>query len=233
MELKHPYPGVREGESVTFGGNQRKNQDRLLRRCGCGVICAADLLLYLHRYHPDCRIPPFRSVPESGPLTQAQYDALTRRLRRGYFPLAYPFGLNGLTLTAGLNGFFRRYGIPYTARWGAGGVGLWSAAGTMLEQDLPVILAVGPNFPRFWEKHPLRLYRGETAPFAPAGRVRAHFLTVTAMDGTWLQVSSWGKCYRISRAEFEGYIRQHSSGLVSNLVCLRRVERKGGLAHER
>ncbi|MGM9661862.1 MAG: hypothetical protein ACI3WR_02080 [Oscillospiraceae bacterium] len=225
MELQHPYPGVGKGEGVSYGGDQRRCGDGVMRRCGCGVVCAADLLLYLHRHHPGCRMAPFRSVPEEGPLTQQQYDALTRRLRRGYFPLVYPFGLNGLTLAAGLNLFFRRYGVPYTARWGAGRGRLWQAAGEMLAQDLPVILAVGPNLPRFWEKQSLRLYRGQTPPYVPAGRVRAHFLTVTAMDGEWLRISSWGAAYHLRRAEFEDYVRRYSSGLVSDLLYLRPAAR--------
>lgn len=232
MELAHPYPGVRTERGVTYGGDQRRCDDAVMRRCGCGVVCAADLLLYLHRWHPDCRVPPLQSLPEDGVLSQRQYDALTRRLRRRCFPLCAPFGLNGPALAAGLGLFFRRWGIPYTARWGAPRAALWQSVEEMLARDLPVILAVGPDLPRLWEQRSLRLYRGGTPPYAPAGRVRAHFLTVTAMEGDWLRVSSWGKRYQLRRSEWEDYARRCSGSLTSNVLCLRPAARSGKAAAE-
>ena len=46
-ELRRPWPAVREGESLSYGGNQNWFSDENFRRCGCGVIACADALLYL------------------------------------------------------------------------------------------------------------------------------------------------------------------------------------------
>lgn len=219
MELRNPYPTVEAGGTRSFGGDQRQSRDRVMRRCGCGVIAAADLLLYLSRFHPDCAIPLPDTAGEE-PLTQERYDALTQWLRRRYFPLLYPVGIHGPTLALGLNRLFRQNGIPYTARWGVPRAVLFETMDEMLRQDLPVIFSVGPNFPRVWKRERLAMRRTDTG--GEAG-VRAHYMVVTAMDEKSLTVSSWGRQYTISRAAYLRYIRCSSSALVSNLLWLRKT----------
>lgn len=216
MELKHPYPTVMTARGVRYGGDQRLSGDAVLRCCGCGVIAATDLLRYLSRWHDDCRIPALTAMEEGDALTQEQYDELTRRLRR-YFPLLYPTGINGLGLALGLNRVFRRRNIPYTARWGVPRAVLFERIEAQLRQDLPVILAVGPNFPCLWRREKLTMRRCDTG--GETG-VRAHFMAVTALDETHLTVSSWGGRYRIRRSDLSLYLRRHSSALVTNLLWL-------------
>lgn len=218
MELKHPYIGVMTANGVSFGGDQRRSADPVVRRCGCGLVAVTDLLLYLSRYHPDCAIPSL-AAPEGEALTQQRYDALTLRLRR-YFPLLYPTGIPGFLLAAGLNRLFRRWHLPYAARWGVPPAVLFETVEEMLRQDLPVILAVGGNFPCIWRKDRLPMRREGGGA---AAAVRAHYVTVTAMDGDTLTVSSWGKKYTISRRAYSRYVRQSSSALVSNLLYLRKT----------
>ena len=152
MKLRHSYPAVAGAKGVTFGGDQRASTDAVMRRCGCGIVAAADLLLYLHRHHPDCFLPPLRNAPMQRPLAQAEYDRLLGHLRARYFPIVYPFGTNGAALAHGLNRIYRRCGVPYRARWGVSADRFWKTMEQMLEDDLPVILAVGMNFPKVWAK---------------------------------------------------------------------------------
>lgn len=215
MELRNPYPAIDAG---SFGGDQRRSADPVMRRCGCGVIAATDLLLYLGRYHPGCALPSLTALGDEA-LTQERYDALTRRLRRRYFPLLYPVGIHGPTLALGLNRLFRQNGIPYTAHWGVPKAVLFETMEEMLRQDLPVIFSVGPNFPQVWKQE--RLFMRQTDSGGKAG-VRAHYMVVTAMDEKTLTVSSWGRQYIISRSDYLRYIRCSSSALVSNLLWLRK-----------
>lgn len=218
MELKHPYPGVKTASGLSFGGDQRRSADAIMRRCGCGVVAVTDLLLYLSRYHPDCAMPSLTALGDEA-LTPQHYDALTLRLRRRYFPLLYPTGIPGFLLAAGLNRLFRRWHLPYAARWGVPQAVLFETVEEMLRQDIPVILAVGGNFPCVWRKDRLPMRREGGG----AAAVRAHYVTVTAMDGDTLTVSSWGKKYTISRRAYSRYVRQSSSALVSNLLYLRKT----------
>ncbi len=218
MELRNPYPKVVTAQGVSCGGNQKCSRSTVMRRCGCGVVAAADLLLYLHRWHGACHIHPLGKKGEDVCLAQEDYEKLTSRLRRKYLPLIDPVGINGLTLSLGLNRLFRRWNVPYAARWGVPRALFWESMEEMLRQDLPVILAVGPNFPEFWKKETLPMrQREKEKPVA----VRAHYVVVTAMDGRSLTVSSWGKQYEIDRLAYSRYVRRHSSPLVSNLLWLR------------
>lgn len=218
MELRNPYPCVSMPSGISFGGSQKWSSDTAMRRCGCGVIAAADLLLYLHRWHDGCAIPSLGNAGEDRCLTPSEYEKLTSSLRERYLPLIYPVGINGLTLMLGINRLFRRWDIPFTARWGVPWGVFWETMEEMLRQDLPVILAVGPNFPELWKNENLSMMRKDNEK--PAA-VRAHYVVVVGMDEKKLIVSSWGRKYEIDRLEYSRYVRQHSSPLVSNLLWLR------------
>ena len=85
---------------------------------------------------------------------------------------------------------------------------------------MPVILAIGSNLPAFWEQHKLKLYRKRGDTYIAVTSVAGHYVTVTGMDETWLQISSWGKEYHIQRQEFVEYGKRHSTFLVHNVLTL-------------
>jgi len=147
---------------------------------------------------------------------------LLQFLRSKYFPLLYPVGMNGITLALGLNRVFRKNGLALRANWDMSEAKLWKRMEEMLLRDIPVILSIGPNFPRLWKKGKGTLYRLENGEQRAAGSVRAHYVTVTGMDEGWLKVSSWGKEYYLSREEYEHFRSATSSALVSNIVYIRR-----------
>ena len=218
-ELKHEYPGViLEGGTRSYGGNQMLSPDKVMRRCGCGIVAAADLLLYLHRYHKPLAL--YGGLPEE--LTQGEYEELLQSLRRKYFPLFYPVGMNGVALALGLNSIFRKNGLSLTARWDMSEAKLWTRMEEMLLRDMPVILSIGPNFPKLWKKGKETLYRLDNGEQRAVTQTRAHYVTVTGMDAQWLRISSWGKEYYLSREEYERFRADFSSALVSNIVYIRR-----------
>lgn len=218
-ELKHEYPGViLEGGARSYGGNQMLSPDKVMRRCGCGIVAAADLLLYLHRYHKPLAL--YGGLPEE--LTQGEYEELLQSLRRKYFPLFYPVGMNGVALALGLNCIFRKNGLSLSARWDMSEAKLWTRMEEMLHRDMPVILSIGPNFPKLWKKGKETLYRLDNGEQRAVTQTRAHYVTVTGMDEKWLRISSWGKEYYLSREEYERFRADFSSALVSNIVYIRR-----------
>lgn len=223
MKLMHSYPAVAGTGGGSFGGNQRASSDPVMQRCGCGVVAAADLLLYLHFWHEDCYFSPLRSVRAEQPLRQEQYDKLLARLRQKYIPLVHPFGTNGFTLAAGLNRFFKRCAVPCRACWGVPSALFWETMEQMLEEDIPVILSVGMNFPKVWEKKTLNFYHASGEMPTVSNRVRAHFVVVTGLDKEWMEISTWGKLRYIRRTEYETFRRQHSGTLLSNLLYVRKI----------
>lgn len=219
--LKNKFISVRHNGAASYGGSQTFSENGAMRRCGCGAVSSADLILYLARYHDDCRIDSLPPELLADVIDERVYDDFSLRLIKKYMPIIPPFGMNGLTLVLGLELFFLRHGIPLRASWGVRRDRLWERISEMLSADIPVILSIGPNFPRVWEKSKASLYKKGTAgELFPACTVNAHFLTVTGMDDDWLQVSSWGKQFYISRKEYEQYVTAHSNGLLCSIVVL-------------
>lgn len=216
--LKHPYISVKKDDTVSFGGRQQWSARRDLQTCGCGAVAMTDLVLYLSRYH-GCE---GAELPEPAPL--AEYDRLCSALQRKYLPMVQPFGIIGPTLAAGISLYCKLHHIPLRAYWGVRVKHIWTAMADMLDRDLPVIFSVGQNVPRVWQRQKLNLYKQTgSGVYTAVSRVNAHYMTVTAMDDTWLTVSSWGKQFYIHRGEYEQYGKQHSIALVNNLVWLKAI----------
>lgn len=218
-ELQNPYISVAYSGPPSFGGDQQRCDDHVLQRCGCGVIAALDLLLYLNRWHCDVYIPEFSGLAGTSPLLQTDYEQALEMLHRAYLPLFYPFGTNGLALSLAMNRFFKRHRLPYKARWSVPKAELWQRMEAMLQQDIPVILAVGPNFPRFWQKKRANFCRATPeGSFVPTVSAMAHFVTATGLDGEWITLSSWGSRYYMSREEFARYTRECSNSLLCSIL---------------
>ena len=98
----------------------------------------------------------------------------------------------------------------------------------MLEQDIPVILAVGPSFPRFWRKTGACFCRpAAEGAYIPAVSARAHFVTDTGMDDEWVELSSWGCRYYLSRKEYERYTKECSNSLLCSILSIKHKKADG------
>ena len=224
FQLKNPYVSVLNGAIISYGGNQMRLENKTERTVGCGVVAALDLVLYLSRYHIASAQSEIKSLlPDTWPLEQWKYQSFIRLFRKKYFPLIPGHGINGLSLALGLDRIFIKYRMPFRAVWGVPYTKLWSSIREMLEQDLPVVFSVGPNFPAFWRHEKLRLFVQRTdGSFVPGPQTHAHYVTITGMDDQWLQIASWGRRYYIDRTEYISYVREHSTRLVSNILYIRK-----------
>lgn len=220
IALKNPFPSIKKGSELSYGGCQSWLSGETAQKSGCGLVAAADLLIYLHRYG-GCDARFFQRLPEEDPIPAEIYDYYAGLLRKRYFPLARSFGLNAFLLAIGMNRFFRDNGLSPRARWGVPERSFWPSIGSMLARDIPVILCVGINFPLPWGKEQLSFYsRQQSGEYRRTAAAHAHYVTVTGMDEEWLRVSSWGREYHIRRDEYDRYRKEHSCGLYSNILCL-------------
>ncbi len=224
-ELKHNYISVSSGLGQSYGGNQMRSGSSVISSCGCGLVAALDVLLYLYRYHGGGQVDEFSAMQLDGVISLTEYEHGLRWLNRRYFPLIPRFGMNGITLAVGMNAFFLRHKMPFRAVWGVRESRLWSSIDVMLEQDIPVIMAVGPNFPRFWQKNNASFYaKRSDGSYASAASTRAHFVIVTGTDDEWVRISSWGRMYFINKKEFSQYVHANSINFLSSIL---RIENKG------
>ena len=92
----------------------------------------------------------------------------------------------------------------------------------MLAEDIPVIMAVGPNFPFFWQNNRTVLYtKDDAGNYHPSSSTTAHYVTVTGLDEGWAQISSWGRLLYINRAEFDEYTKKHSACFLCSILYIK------------
>lgn len=233
--LLHPYPSVKTGAELTYGGNQTLSDHALIKTCGCGVVAALDLVIYLSLRQHICG----KAASDEPPIPLSLYNRYLYTLSRKYFPLIPRFGMNGLVLIAGLNRLFRVLSMPYTAEWKISEQKMARRIAEQLERDIPVILAIGPNFPCVWRQNRLTLYKkDEQGGYREYSSAKAHYVTVTGIDKDWMRISSWGKELYISRAEYGSYVETYSTSILSNIVYIhsvsedKRTENGGNDSHE-
>lgn len=221
LKLKHPYISVTDADGRSYGGNQMRAEKSAIIKCGCGPVAALDMLLYLNAFH-DITIPFFKGLDASAEISNEDYQRLLRRFIKTCLPIIPPIGMNGISLMNGVNLFFLKNKMPYSARWGVAGKSTISVIEAMLNDDIPVIMAIGPNFPKLWGDYKLSMYAGQQGEaLYRAAETNAHFVTVTGIDDELMQVSSWGKKYYIYLNEFKSYVKRHSLSFFSSILYVR------------
>lgn len=224
--LKYPYLSVKTQTEKSYGGSQNWSSSRIMRKYGCGVVGISDVLLYLGLHKADYDTDLFHGILlEDGNLSLPRYERYLLKMRRRYLHLIPGFGVPGWALPSALNRYFHHYHIDLRARWCICAGKILPRIEMMLQQDIPVILAIGPNFPLFWGKKKLLLYRMENGEYVPSIEINAHFVVVTGIVDGYLQISSWGKEFYLSWQEYLRYVKKYSRFGVSN-ICWIREKRK-------
>ena len=223
IELKHPLCAVAYPDGISFGGSQMCSPDSTMVKCGCGVVAAQEVLLYLTRYHSCPGQDLFGEMAGKAIVTPEEYNRVLQHLQTRYMHLIPSFGINGISLVAGMNAVFRRYTFPYRGQWKIASRSFYPSMEEMLRSDIPVIISVGPNFPVLWGKKTVALHPGRTLRSIPSQGIRAHYMIATGLEEDSIHVSSWGRRYTIDRREYDEYVRRISSSIVSNLVYIRNM----------
>lgn len=76
--LNGEYISVLRNGVLSYGGSQRWSDSGALRQCGCGVIAAPDLLLYLRQQRTDCRWLTVSSWERPYRLGREEFDRYRR-----------------------------------------------------------------------------------------------------------------------------------------------------------
>lgn len=199
---KWPCRSLRDGRS--YGGNQSwftDESDRWIKPLGCGLISCADIILY-----------------KSGrtDLKLDEYKDFVRSLNRGFLRVRPRLGVNGFFMALGIRSRLRALGVPYKARWCFSKRKLLGRIRDMLERDMPVTIAAGPQLGRKARRSGVEFLARNannviTHPSWRSGLVRDHYVTVTGLieseEHTLLQISSWGERYYIDWEDYLRYMR--------------------------
>lgn len=210
--LKRPLSEFALEKETTYGGAQRWFKQKRLQQSGCGVIACANLLSHLY----------YRGPAEYKP-DQAEYMKLANRLKNFYIPILPGLGVNGVFLAIGMNLYFLTHRLPYRAFWGVSSRKRDERIAEMLANDIPVCLSIGPNFPNLFGQKRLTLYTRLGGHYAADTETKAHYVSVTAMDENWYEISTWGRKMYIKRREYEEYVRHSSCSLLSNVLVVKQT----------
>ena len=230
IKLKRSYVAVApEGQADSFGGNQSWFDDGArkayaIKSSGCGLIGASDIILYLESSLSDKKV-----------LNVDDYKTRVRELEKSMFHVLPKLGIGGPLLALYMTIYFSRHkkelGLAdkkLRARWFVMPGKLLRKIKEMLQNDIPVILAVGPGY---FHKDKVNLYRRDVAPDGTATYTRVngakdHYITVTGIlqepEGIYLEVSSWGKKYYMSWAEYKAYVKKCDNYYFSNIVYIKK-----------
>ena len=202
--LKRDYLRIHSKNGDFYGGNQKSFPDALIQTDGCGLIAAADVIWYLHQ--------------GKSPLSEKHYQNYVQKLRP-FFRFFPNHGMPSWALLWGLNRSFRHYHMPWRIHWGIRPSRRYECILKMLENDIPVIVAIGPNFPNRSGKKAVHFYeRRENGSYEVAASTQGHYVVITGADHEWLRISSWGKEYYMNWNEFDHYAQKDSFWLFTN-VC--------------
>lgn len=181
IHLKHNYIDVATKGGYHFYGGSQLLFDDMIRRCGCSLIAAADVILYIRGRRKPIELDDYKTYVEK--LSPA-------------FPYIPYKGIPGFVLAMYLNVYFRMCRLDYHAHFG--GLGSLSAyikglrcrlggknrisdilssctgrhIREALADDLPVILCIGPGVHqtfRHKEQKGLMLYSTDTDTANAAG----------------------------------------------------------------
>ena len=236
VSLKKEYISV----DGSFGGNQRwlrKDADKAntLSDYGCGLISANDVLLHIS--------------DKANSTSKEKYIAAICKMNRRYFHVLPFLGVSGIMLSFYMRIYLfmhrKHFGKRYKVRWGVLPKRQFACIKEMLENDIPVVLSIGPGLIRGRKKE-LPLYslnesensgtnktydiKGRDAindniDFTQVNSVKDHYVNVTGIieteNSTMLEISSWGKRYYIDYNEYRDFVRKHDNYLFSNILYIK------------
>lgn len=239
VELKNPeYVRVNYRGEISYGGNQnwfsmdkRLSRDYSIHKWGCGIIAIGDLFLYLAKsnrmYATDASVLARYARPV---LDWEDYMRYIYYIYQSFAPIMPGSGMNGFALASAVRHYCIKYRIPMTIAWKGflNEENMLRVMRKMLQENLPVILSIGPNTPLVFRGKGIPFYtmsdRQELIP-SNNSAVHKHFVVVTGILGRkhrqiLLRISSWGTEYYIDYQELRDYIAEEGDSLTSSLLYL-------------
>lgn len=202
---------IRDGNRIFYGGNQMWFEKKCNQDVGCGVIACTNTLLHMDS--------AMRSILH---ISKLNYMSLAEKMARKYFWVIPFFGINGWSLSIGMNRAMKSKGYRGCARWGCLPQNVDKNIDRMLSQGLPVTMSIGASFPYIMSGAKLTFYTKNGNKYVPSCETNAHYVSVTENTDDWYKISSWGRCYYINKKEYREFASKKSNWLFTNILIIRR-----------
>ena len=235
-----------DNNTVFYGGSQMwfdetdywgNMQDYMIHYFGCGVIAFTDLIAYQEGYrslYKSVEMDYIRTANDNLPIIGTGIERENNH---------YGIGPNGVSIVTAINSYYFVSGDSDKASWE------WSLDDKemlediriMLDEDVPVIMSLGPNFPDvltgtsgivFYKLYLpgdtdyINTNSMEIYQFSPSAdkNVMGHYFTVTGIfkddisGKTMLRISSWGSEYYIDYSAYRNYANNIGNQATTSII---------------
>lgn len=257
IQLSDPnYVPVIKDSKTYYGGSQMwfpeehwYSKDYVLHNYGCGTIATADMFLYLALQNKSLQSPETEiALKGTKQIKYENYDPYIRKINNEYTKTRHVIAVLGTKIASAINSYSKNYGLGLKANWKLALTyyDMLDIIQEMLEQDIPVILSIGPNTPNVWGKKGIPFYERKeieiqlsedastegSKPYyykVVQQSVNSHYVTVTAIvkddvaGQIMLRISSWGKQYYINYEEYRNYVESTSGVMTSSIVQVKKT----------
>lgn len=232
-QLKQPFisiEGSYGGDQHWFDDSDVWSTDYIINNYGCGLISISDVILYVSN-SMGIQSPAgnFINTDELNNIPKEEYMNYIRYMDEFYFDLIRGVGLNGISMEWDFNFFCWSNNIELTADWNIDALSTQDFIFEMLDNDIPVTLAIGPddNFGvKFYNALVYSTDKSYYLEDEKGGVENDHYVTVTGAienkikDNIILEISSCGEKYYIDFDEYEVFVAQHSNYTFSNILYI-------------
>ena len=232
-QLKQPFisiEGSYGGDQGWYNTSDELSTDYIISKYGCGLISISDVILYVSN-SMGIQSPAgnFINTDELNNIPKEEYMNYIRYMDEFYFDLIRGVGLNGISMEWDFNFLCWSNNIELTADWNTDALLTQDIILEMLDNDIPVTLAIGPD-----DEFGVDFYNdlcfttNDSYYLENKGKefVEDHYVTVTGAienrikDNVILEISSWGEKYYIDFDEYEVFVAQHSNYIFSNVLYI-------------
>lgn len=224
------YIRIKNMNIVSYGGNQAWCKSKRMQKAGCGVIALADISIYLAEQNPNMMTEAIRRINKpNGLYNKNDYLEYVKFFYSHFVIFLFMKGMTGFGMKFAMNRYFLLNDIGLKAKWKIflSDEAMLKDIKHLIRKNKPVVLSIGPNIPKVWEKEGIPFYVNKDGILRESlkHRVKSHFVVVTGVTEIhgqeYLLVSSWGKQYYINYEEYREYVNRHGGKITSSILYIK------------
>ena len=162
------YVPVVRNSKTSYGGSQMwfpksnwNSIEHIIHTYGCGTIATADMFLYLALQKKEYNTTLTAiALQDSMQILYDNYLSYVLEVHNKYTKTKRYLAVLGPSLARAINNYSNQFTLGYVAtwKWRLSYYEMLDQIESMLSQDIPVILSIGPNTPKLWGRHGISFY---------------------------------------------------------------------------
>ncbi len=172
------YVPIVRNSKTSYGGSQMwfpksnwNSIEHIIHTYGCGTIATADMFLYLALQKKEINTTVTAiALQDSIQILYDNYLSYVLEVHNKYTKTKRYLAVLGPSLARAINNYSNQFSLGYVAtwKWRLSYYEMLDQIESMLSQDIPVILSIGPNTPKFWGRHGISFYEHKEIQYQAA-----------------------------------------------------------------